>query len=169
MARLTDANSINISTREPTISELSKELEGLKELLTFKIDAVKDTMAERQALYQERYDAQEKAIGKAAIAQDSYNVAHNDLTRKMEIQAKETMPRLEIQGMFRAVDDKINSAIHAVEERITGIQNMVMSSGGIASGSKEQRQDNRAQMSIIISISGLILVIVIAIASHLWK
>jgi hypothetical protein len=50
--------------------------------------------------------ASEKAIVKAEEAQKAYNVAHNDLSRKMDEQNKGTMPRPEILALFKAHDDK---------------------------------------------------------------
>ena len=51
--------------------------------------------------------ASKEAIGKAENAQTAYNVAHNDLSRKMDEQNKATIPRPETTALFRAVEDKI--------------------------------------------------------------
>lgn len=161
MARSSDSTTNILRTHEPSIGELASELDGTKDLILARIDALKTVMEERDRLYKERYEAQEKAISKATIAQDQYNVSHNDLVRKMEIQAKETMPRLEIQGMFRATDDKLSGAVHGLEERITGIQNMLVGFGGAAQGGKAVKDESRANIAMAVSVVGLLITIVV--------
>jgi hypothetical protein len=51
----------------------------------------------------------EKAIVKAEEAQKAYNVAHNDLSRKMDEQSKGTIPRSEIMVLLRVIEDKVEA------------------------------------------------------------
>src|ERR1700722_1434875 len=60
--------------------------------------------------------AQKEAVSKALDAQNAYNVVHNDLIRKMEMQGKENMPRLEILRSFETEDDKIELMRSAIEK-----------------------------------------------------
>lgn len=62
--------------------------------------------------------ASEKAIVKAEEAQKAYNVAHNDLSRKMDEQNKGTMPRPEILALFKASDDKAETMRIFFDSRI---------------------------------------------------
>lgn len=53
------------------------------------------------------FAASEKAIVKAEDAQKSYNSTHNDLSRKMDEQYKEMIPRSEATALLRGFEDKI--------------------------------------------------------------
>jgi hypothetical protein len=62
--------------------------------------------------------ASEKAIVKAEEAQKAYNVAHNDLSHKMDEQNKATIPRLEAMAMLKAMDDKLIAMQNNYENRL---------------------------------------------------
>jgi chromosome segregation ATPase len=57
--------------------------------------AVQAALAAQKELTASAFAASEKAITKAEEAQKSYNQTHNDLSRKMDEQYKEMMPRSE--------------------------------------------------------------------------
>lgn len=72
-------------------------------------------MDERDRRYAERFEAMEKltaaaftsnerAIGKAEEAQRAYNTSHNDLTRKMEAQAREFVHRELFESKLEALE-----------------------------------------------------------------
>jgi len=127
-----DARSPNgYRTHEPSLRELTAELDGARDLLEEKIQSLRDVLDERDRLYKERddarrtavdaalaavkeqtkasFEASEKAIVKAEEAQKAYNTAHNDLARKMDEQNKATMPRPEIQARFDSLEEKLTS------------------------------------------------------------
>lgn len=90
-------------------------------------------MDERDRLYDARFraaeiavvsafDAQKEAIGKAENAQTAYNVAHNDLAHKMELQGKETMPRPEILGLFKAEQEKLLVLQNSYDARLEALR-----------------------------------------------
>jgi|ERR1044071_6377604 hypothetical protein len=57
--------------------------------------AVQAALAAQKELTNAAFASSEKAITKAEEAQKSYNATHNDLSRKMDEQYKEMMPRSE--------------------------------------------------------------------------
>lgn len=163
-------------THEPTLRELTTELDGLRELLLAKLEASKEVINERDKLYKERddsrrtavdaalaaakeqtkasFDASEKAIVKAEEAQKSYNVAHNDLARKMDEQNKATMPRLESQQRF-----------DNIAKEVAELKALTAVSGGVIVGTKSVKDESRANVAILISI----IVGVVAVLSHFIK
>lgn len=106
----------NGRTHEPSLRELTSDLDGLRDLVFSKINSLRDLFDERDKLYRERIDAQkealltalnankeqtkasfdasEKAIVKAEDAQRAYNASHNDLIRKMEFMLPQSEARL---------------------------------------------------------------------------
>src|SRR6185369_9527266 len=78
--------------------------------------AVKDALASQEKATSAAFMASEKAIVKAEDAQRAYNVVHNDLSRKMDEQYKEMMPRPETLGLFKAVDGKFESQQKQIDE-----------------------------------------------------
>lgn len=121
----------NGRTHEPSLRELTSQLDDLKELMNVEIRSVREVMTERD----KRYDGQfksaetavasalaaaekqtmaaflssEKAIVKAEEAQKSYNATHNELSRKMDDQYKVMMPRVESEKMFDRFKEDIQS------------------------------------------------------------
>jgi len=108
----------------PTLHELSADLRAFKEW-------TKTLFEERKHLANERYKAidstiaglkessaiafnvSDKAVNKSENAQREYNSMHNDLSRKMEAQYKDMLPRTEADRMFAALSDKIDAMAKA--------------------------------------------------------
>jgi chromosome segregation ATPase len=95
------------------------------------------------------FEASEKAIVKAEEAQKSYNQTHNDLSRKLDTQNKETMPRPEIEARFASLDEKLSE-----------LRNTVSAGGGIVQGGKAFKDESRANIAIVISAIGLLAVLI---------
>ncbi len=101
----------NGRTHEPSLRELTAELDALGKLLDEKFERVQDVATERDRRYEERFNASNKAVDtamvaykeqvkaafdsadraitKAEVGQTIYNQGHNDLQRKMD--ARETL------------------------------------------------------------------------------
>ena len=116
----------NGRTHEPSLRELTSELDGVKALLESKLEFISTLLEERDSRYKERFDTQEKhtdklfeakdksvevaflnskeAISKAEEAQASYNLSHNDLARRMDEQYKSMVPTKEAQLKWDAID-----------------------------------------------------------------
>ncbi len=107
-------------THEPNLRELTAQLDGLREL-----------MDERDKRYQERSEAQlkamqtafaasEKAVDKAEAAQANYNVRSNEFRAQLDDQAKRLMPRAESEKEHettREMIERLRVELRAVEER----------------------------------------------------
>lgn len=154
-------------THEPSLRELTANLDGLRELLLSKLEAAKEVSTERDRLYAERdaarraavdaalvamkeqtsqsFAASEKAIVKAEEAQHAYNVVHNDLARKMDDQNKATMPRMEIEGRFAGLDEKIST-----------LRELASVGAGISQGGKGVKDESRANIAIALSFISLV-------------
>jgi IMP dehydrogenase/GMP reductase len=96
----------NSRTHEPSLRELTSELDGLRELVDEKFRRLKDIIDERDRLYKERADGQKTAVDAALTAnkdltaqamtaskesaqkteqaQLTYNISHNDLLKKQD-------------------------------------------------------------------------------------
>ncbi len=95
-------------THEPSFRELVAEIDGLRDLanerhlhygqrFTDLKEWFKGAIESQEKATNAAQSASEKAITKAEASQQQYNVQHNDLTRKMEAQYKEMIPRPEFQ------------------------------------------------------------------------
>lgn len=120
-------------THEPSLRELTSQLDGLRELNESRFTSIRELLDERDRLYKERSDAQktavdaalaaqkeqtassfsssEKAIRKAEESQQSYNAGHNDLSRKMEAQYALMVPKTEAQLKWDSAE-RDTSEIH---------------------------------------------------------
>ena len=88
--------------------------------------AVNAALASQQKNTADAFLASENAIEKAENAQKEYNIAHNDLSRKLDEQNKATVPRPETTALFKAADEKLaalqsnyDSKIEAIRENLT--------------------------------------------------
>jgi hypothetical protein len=118
---------------------INVRFEALEKLINVGFESIQDFINERDKRYQERFTAQEsavsaalassekltnavslateKAITKAEAAQTIYNIGHNDLTRKMDAQYKEMIPRNEHEGDIKNILDKHDELKKEVQEQ----------------------------------------------------
>jgi hypothetical protein len=92
--------------------------------------------------------ASKEAITKAEESQKSYNTGHNDLSRKMEAQYKDMLPRVESDSKFKSLEDKIESKFKELNDKIIPLQ--LGSAGG--RGKMEGIKDFRDWIPWIITI-----------------
>ena len=127
-------------THEPSLRELTAQLDDIKELLQVKHDALVQIVDERDRLYDVRFraaeaavgaalaaqekgtnaafNASEKAISKAEDAQREYNIRSNEFRGQLDDQAKTLMPRPETSALFKNMDDKVSNIRNELNSRI---------------------------------------------------
>ena len=145
------------------IANFDDRLEGLRELLT-----------ERDLRYSEKFIASkeavitafassEKASLKAEQAQESYNVRSNEFRGQLDDQAKTLMPRLETDGRFSSVEDKIYTTgkantdkIEEVVKKLDSVSSRLTTVEGRGDGNKESKANTN--MLYIAVIGGLALI-----------
>lgn len=109
----------NGRTHEPSLRELCAEMDGFRILMNERdkryeqsFVAAKENVAFALAAAKEQtaasFGASEKAIVKAEAAQNQYNASHNDLTKKMDVQYSQMLPRPEAITMLRSLEEKID-------------------------------------------------------------
>jgi flagellar motility protein MotE (MotC chaperone) len=131
-----------------------------------RLDAVESRIDDLLDRLTERAEAQAEAIKKAENAQASYNIGHNDLTRKMEAQSRDQMPRLEVEGRLKAVEEKAESHLHALEERVGDLRTLFAAGGGVAQGGKALKEETRANLALLISVLSLVALLVFALLNY---
>jgi hypothetical protein len=106
------------------------------------------------------FAASEKAIVKAEQAQTAYNVAHNDLSRKLDDQNKATIPRPEIMALFGSIDQKLESMRAAFDKDVETLTTDIRSLRESRSESGGSKTGAREIMAYIIAASGLALALI---------
>lgn len=118
--------------------------------------AVNAALAAQEKAVTAAFLASEKAIVKAEEAQREYNVAHNDLVRKMDDQYNAMLPREEGLVRIGAIDAKI-------EQGRTEISSL-RESRSESKGTKDSKSENTvyviAGTGILISVISMILSVV---------
>jgi Ni,Fe-hydrogenase I large subunit len=105
-------------THEPSLRELTIDLDRIKELLVEKVDGIKDIIDERDRRYEERFRAMdekttlalassEKAVTKAEVASDKRFESINEFRGTLSDQAAMLMPRAEVEIKFAAIDERL--------------------------------------------------------------
>lgn len=111
--------STNGRTHEPSLRELTAELEGLKELMVSKFEASGNLALERDTRYEQRFKAMdektglaltasEKAVVKAETATEKRFDSVNEFRGQLKDQASTLLPRLEADAQFKVYEDKID-------------------------------------------------------------
>ena len=116
-------------SHEPNLRQLTAELDGLRAVMTAKLEAMKALIDERDRMYAERdnsrrtaveaaliaakeqtatsFAASKEAISKADTAQHEYNIRSNEFRGQLDDQAKRLISRTEVEGMIKNVEEKI--------------------------------------------------------------
>jgi hypothetical protein len=171
-----------------TVREVAARLDGLRELLFARLDAVRvevDALQrivdERDGRYTERAEAQTEAIHKAEQAQASYNATHNDLTRKMERKDSDQMPRTEVEGRLRKIEmresdqmprSEVEGRLQMLSEKIETVRGVQHVGGGMSAGSRASQETARANVLLALAFFGAVVTgggIVAAIAVALSR
>ena len=174
-------------THEPSLRELTAQLDDLKELLIAKHEATKTIMDERDRLYDTRFraadtavsaalsaqekqttlvfQASEKAIVKAEEAQREYNIRSNEFRGQLDDQAKTLMPRPETLTLFKALEDKIYSVRDEATARANALGKDIADLRESRSEGSGKALGSHAVVAYVIAAASLL----IAVLSLLFK
>lgn len=154
-------------------------ISSLRDYFTIWINKLDDFYCERDKRYDERFKAQEnivmlalnsleksntasaiaseKAVEKALKSQDAYNVAHNDLSHRMEAQYKEMISRTEFALAIKNILDKIEESKLITQTRyesnrleISGLREHKMTATG--RDEADVKNTSRTQWAITIAV-----------------
>ena len=85
---------------------------------------VREIIRDKQELYNERFDAQEKAVAKAEASQKDYNARSNEFRAALDDQGKSMITRSEADQRFEQMHELIDS-----QAKLIGALQMNMSRG----------------------------------------
>ena len=162
---------------DPTLRELTAELDGLRALVEAKLEALKTFVDERHDRYRERdesrskaveaaFSASKEAITKAEEGQRQYNATHNDLVRKQEAM----IPRPEADARFNALETKLQEVKETVSEvrdevmkEVRGLRESRSEGGGEKAGRVSQQQLLVMIVSLLFGLIGATAMIINAL------
>jgi phosphopantetheinyl transferase (holo-ACP synthase) len=120
----------NGRTHEPSLRELTAELDGIDKLLTEKIERLREVvmsaLAAQKELTGQSFAASKEAIIKAENAQSQYNVGHNDLLKKQDAM----IPRHEFDALKQTWNDKFDANKDAMKVEMSGMRQSIDQSAG---------------------------------------
>lgn len=119
--------------------------------------AVAAALSASEKLTAAAFAASKEAISKAEAAQTSYNASHNDLTRKMDGQYKEMMPRPEAQAVFHSQEEKIDD----IKKEVVSLKEYRSESGGRAIQSRDSREHNQWMIGAFIMTGSIVAALII--------
>lgn len=156
--------------------------ETLKEFVLSKIsnfderfEQLRELLAERDLRYNEKFIASEKAVItafassekaslKAEQAQESYNVRSNEFRGQLDDQAKTLMPRLETDGRFASVEEKVYSSaktssdkIEEIVKKLDSMSSRITSIESMGTGSFQTKGSQNSQMLLIIAALAMVI------------
>jgi hypothetical protein len=187
---MTDSSS-NGRTHEPSLRELTTDLDGTKELLIEKINRMKEVMEERDRLYNQAFKAaetavsaalaaqekstsaafaaSEKAVLKAENAQADYNSRSNEFRGQLDDQAKTLMPRLEVNTMMRGMEEKVEGLKTTQKSDIARVDADIRSLRESRSEVAGKGQGSSATWAIVLVLGTWVGSAIMALALHFWK
>lgn len=146
-------------THEPSLRELTAELDGLRELLLSKMESVKDVIDERDKLYKERDDARrvavDAALAAAKAAVDAALIAVKEQTKasfeaseKAIVKAEEAQKsynqthndlsrKLDEQNKMTMPRSETETRFAAIEEKFVSLREIVTTHRASDSGKTE--------------------------------
>ncbi len=180
------ADKDNGRTHEPSLRELTAELDGLRELFMAKISAQKEIMDERDRLYKERdetrvlavdsalkavekqteisFVASERALQKAEASQQNYNIRSNEFRGQLEDQARRLMSKDEYVSSHKNLELRVDR----VDMDVRRIQTELSAMAGSKETSTVGRHHNEWLVGTILGGVALITAVAGMIASFVW-
>ena len=145
----------NGRTHEPSLRELTSDLNGLRQIMDAKIAGVSSTMDERDRRYEDRFTAMdektslaltasEKAVVKAETATEKRFDAVNEFRGTLSDQAMNLMPRGESNAKFEALEKEISQ----LKERLD-------KGAGNTEGSRAVKDEGRANVGMLVGLIAL--------------
>jgi hypothetical protein len=127
----------NGRTREPSLRELTADLDGARDLLLAQIGGLKTVMDERDRRYEDRFRAtdektslalnsSEKAVTKAEVAQEKRFDNTNEWRAAMQDRDRNQMPRVEIEQRFSAMKTQQNWTVGICITLFLGLASLVI-------------------------------------------
>jgi len=128
----------NGRTHEPSLRELTAELDGMRQLLLAKLSAIESVIDERDRMYKERDDARrtavdaafaaqkeaintamaaaDRAVSKAELATEKRFESVNEFRATLDNQQRTLIPRAEVDVLMRGSSEKIIDLIKTQDE-----------------------------------------------------
>ncbi len=164
--------SDNGRTHEPSLRELTADLDGVKQLLIEKINSVITVADERDRRYEDRFKAtdektslalagSEKAVTKAEAATEKRFDAVNEFRGTLSDQAASLLPRAEANANFRAYDEKIEE----MKKQISALRETQTKSMGEKDAQVGSRQQTNWGVTLAVTIGLGILAFVVGLVS----
>jgi len=124
-------------THEPSLRELTNELDAVAAVFDQKVGRLRDVSDERDRRYEERFhamddktslalNASEKAVTKAEVAQEKRFDNTNEWRAAMQDRDRNQMPRVEIEQRFQALRSQQNWTIGIIVTLIVAALSVVM-------------------------------------------
>ena len=149
--------------------EEKQRIEDLTDYFSKQIDGVRELIGERDRLYTDRFNAQEKAVlaamasakeavTKAEAATEKRFEGVNELRGMANDILTKTMTRIEAEAAFKAVEAKLEAAIKSwdkrhqeIVDRTIALEKNNVAMGGEKLGAKGQVDNSRADLSLVVS------------------
>jgi hypothetical protein len=173
----------NDAIRQVT-EQYQRELMSQRELLQTRIDNLRMILDERYATQTKALDAAfvaaekatatalasaEKAVGVAATSNEARFQQVNEFRKTLSDQATTFLPRAEYSAAHKALEDKFGVFI----ERVNGLELRLTSrldtTGGVASGANEQRNETRLNLGIIAGFGTLLIALLTFVILYATK
>ena len=120
--------AVDSRSHEPSLHELAAELDGMRQLTSSRLQAIRELLDERDKLYSERanagrvavdaaltatkeqtassFAANKESVSKYEQAQHEYNLRTNEFRGQLEDQAKRLIPRAEVESIVKNLEEK---------------------------------------------------------------
>jgi hypothetical protein len=134
---VTPSEPTNGRTHEPSLREITAELDGLRDLIKSELKSIKEVMDERDHRYEDRFTAMDEktglaltsskeAVNKAEVAQEKRFDNTNEWRAAMQDRDRNQMPRVEIEQRLDALGNTVKWAVGLVVTLMLGLATAVV-------------------------------------------
>jgi len=130
------------------------EIKRVETAINLEIKRLEAIIKERDRLYEERFNTQEKALAKAEEAQDKYNDVHNDLTRRMVLRTEYDKDIGALTGRLDLETTNLKERYEESKKEIYGLREYKSEAGGrVLQTTQDQAKQQQTTMATVAVIS----------------
>lgn len=125
------------------------------ETLAVRIEAIKEADKERDLRYQQRFEAQEKAIGKYEDATKEWKLNANEFRGQLTDQAGTFVRNDKFEASANALRERIDAEVRAIDNRMSEIMKRLDLGAGQTEGSASTWKLIAALLGTLLVLTGI--------------
>lgn len=163
------SDSANGRTHEPSLRELTADLDGVEAVLAEKIEGLKETMKNNDRRYEERFKAMDEKTSLALTASKEAVGKAETATEKRFDSVNEFRKTLSDQTGTFPTRDEVNAQIKVFDARLVAMKESTDASINSLKESRSEGIGKSATWAIVLGIVVILAEGLFVVIAHFWK